>query len=349
MYQPSDSKKEYRLIAAYDPKDCITSAWQRHMGKLVNQRWLLIRRMYLRVLLKSIHMQTQKTVVITGASSGIGFDACRYLLDKGFRVFGTVRKPEDKERLEAHFTGDFEALLLDLRSDESISSLTRTLSEKLSSEGLYGLINNAGIALGGPLLFVDDHVVAEHLETNLNAVFKLTNRLLPLMGASFQSSYQPGRIINISSVSGRINTPMLGPYCISKHALESMSDVYRRELGVYGIRVILLQPGPIQTPIWKKSVPGENPLTNTDYGAMYESFRERVKRSEEGALPVERVSSQIFRALTAKRPKSRILIARNPLAIKLIHHCLPDAWLDKLFIGQMKKVMNSTKNTLHTG
>jgi len=278
-----------------------------------------------------------KYILITGASSGIGFYACRFLLDKGYFVFGTVRTEEDRKRLMNSFPGNFEALLLDLTSKTSISKIENYLKKKLDKTGLFALINNAGIAYGGPMMHVSDEDFEMQMNTNLNSVFYLSKALLPLLGASFNSNYQPGRIVNISSVSGLINTPMLGPYCISKHALESLSDILRRELALFGVKVVLLAPGPIKTPIWEKSIPKNNPLKGTDYENIYHVFSKRVNKSAKNALPVEVVSKYISKALEKTNPSPRYIISKNKLAIKIIHNFIPTKWMDKLFVSQLKK------------
>jgi len=282
-----------------------------------------------------------KYILITGASSGIGFDACRYLIQKGFHVIGTVRSAEDKVRLEKQFTEGFEAVILDVCLKEDIQNLAKYLSEKLQDTGLFGLINNAGVAIGGPLMLISDAEFEKQMEPNLMGIFRLTNALLPLLGARSDSPYPPGRIINISSVSGLVNSPIMGPYCISKHGLESMSDIYRIELSLYGLKVILIEPGPIQTPIWNKSVPRENPYEGTDFSGLYDIFIKRVEKSMAGALPVETVSRVIHHALTVKAPRQRYLISRTKLMVWLVAKVIPGKWLDRIYTANLKKLTKS--------
>jgi NAD(P)-dependent dehydrogenase (short-subunit alcohol dehydrogenase family) len=277
-----------------------------------------------------------KYILVTGASSGIGYDACRFLLEKGYSVMGTVRTPEDKLRLETAFGQAFSAYIADLESVESVDRLVAALQENLKKTGLYGLVNNAGLALGGPLIHLSEAELKKQLNINFFSVFRLTNALANLLGAGYNSPYEPGRIVNISSVSGLINTPLLGPYCISKHALESLSDIYRRELLMFGVRVVLIEPGPISTPIWKKSIPRENPVKGTDYEDIYPIFYHNVLKSEQNALPVEEVSRRIHDALSRKNPANRYLIAKNKTAIWLLARLFPSRWLDKIFLRQLK-------------
>jgi NAD(P)-dependent dehydrogenase (short-subunit alcohol dehydrogenase family) len=280
-----------------------------------------------------------KYVLITGASSGIGYDACRYLLTRGWSVIGTVRSKTDQKRLQSDFPENFEAIILDVNDDSSIAEMKKYLEYKLGDIGLSALVNNAGIAKGGPLLHVDNDEFDLQMQSNLYSVFKISNALSNLLGAGFNNPLKAGRIINISSVSGLINTPMLGPYCVSKHALESLSDVYRRELAVYGIKVILIEPGPIKTPIWSKSVPPENPVLGTDFENMYEVFQKQVSKNEKKALAVEKMSILIHKVLVHPKPANRYIVSKSAFAIKMIKHLVPSRWMDKIFIRQLKNSM----------
>jgi short-subunit dehydrogenase len=281
-----------------------------------------------------------KHVLITGASTGIGYDASKYLVNNGFYVIGTVRKTADVERLKKEIPNkNFEVMLLDLNSDESINACIVQLNEKLKKSGLYGLINNAGIAICGPLFHIPFKDFYHQIDTNLFSAFKLTNGLIELLGAGFKNPLPPGRIINITSISGLINSPLFGPYSISKHALESMSDIYRRELAIYDIKTIIIEPGPIKTPIWRKSIPTCNPVKGTDFENAFEVFIKRILKTEKNALPVEKVTEAIYKALTRKKPKSRYLIIRNKLKMKLIIYVFSSKWRDRKLIRNYKRTL----------
>ena len=283
------------------------------------------------------YMERKKFILITGASTGIGYDASRYFLNSGYHVISTVRKESDKQKLLKELPGNLKVLILDVARQDQIEDFSIAVKEIVGDNGLFALVNNAGVAMGGPLLLLSDEEFEMQMQTNLNSVFRVSNAMLPLMGASFDNPFPPGRIVNISSVSGLVNTPMLGPYCISKHALESMSDIYRRELSVYGIKVILLEPGPIKTPIWNKSVPDENPFVGTDFENVYSGFKKSVKKSEENALPVEVVSEYIHKAITNKNPKNRYIISKRSFIIRIFAHAFPSKWLDRIFEKQVRK------------
>jgi NAD(P)-dependent dehydrogenase (short-subunit alcohol dehydrogenase family) len=173
------------------------------------------------------------------------------------------------------------------------------------------------------------------LDVNLKAVRRITNLFLPLLGAKPSYKKIPGRIINISSVSGLFNSPFNGAYSISKHALESMTDVYRRELHRYGIKVIAIEPGPIKTAIWQKNLNVMDKYADTDYYDILQKANKMIKNSEKSALPVSKISNLILKCLTKKHPKSRYIVHRNRMVFKLLAYYLPDKLVDWLIFRSM--------------
>jgi NAD(P)-dependent dehydrogenase (short-subunit alcohol dehydrogenase family) len=178
-----------------------------------------------------------KNIFITGVSTGIGYDTVAYFTALGYRVFGSVRKAEDHLRLEKTFSDNFIALTFDVTKPEQIETARQQVEGILAGEPLLALVKNAGFAQGGPMALLPDTLFRQQIEANLFGVRNVTNAFLPLLGASKYFTGQPGKIINIRSISGIFNTPMNGAYCVSKHALESMAEVYRRGLRMYGIQV----------------------------------------------------------------------------------------------------------------
>jgi len=282
----------------------------------------------------------KKCIVITGVSTGIGYELALKLSRAGYLIIGTVRRAEQGEAMKSEIGANFEYLILDLEHEASVAGFYNNIKEKLGEQGVYCLINNAGVAMGGPMMLLSYEQLHQQMTVNFYSVFRITNALLPLMGAGFKSVYPPGLIINISSVSGKFNTPFLGPYCISKHALESMSDIYRRELAIFGIRLVVIQPGPLATPIWGKSVPKDNPYKNSDFEAVYEALSAEIESTEKNALPVERISQLVMRILNSKNPRNRYLLTKNNTIMKLISCCLPDKWMDLIFLNKFRKVIN---------
>src|SRR5271165_3413624 len=194
-----------------------------------------------------------KSVVVTGASTGIGWGTVKVLAEKGCHVFGSVRKQSDADRLRKEFGSRFTPLLMDVTDDDAVRQAAALVAEALGRETLAGLVNNAGIAVPGPLLHLKAEEYRHQLEVNLIAPLVVTQAFAPLLGTDRSRQGQPGRIVNISSVGGKLGAPFLGAYVASKHGLEGMSQSLRRELLLYGIDVIVIGPGSVATPIWDKA------------------------------------------------------------------------------------------------
>ena len=195
-----------------------------------------------------------KSIVVTGASTGIGWGCVKVLAGKGFHVFGSVRKTADAERLSAEFGKSFTPLLFDITDASAVAAGARQVLEQLKGGTLLGLVNNAGIANPGPLLHLDIDTFRQQMEVNVTGQLIVTQAFAPLLGAAPDTrTKSPGRIAMMSSVGGKVASPFLGPYSASKFALEGLSESLRRELMVYGVDVIIIAPGAIATPIWDKA------------------------------------------------------------------------------------------------
>jgi NAD(P)-dependent dehydrogenase (short-subunit alcohol dehydrogenase family) len=252
-------------------------------------------------------------------------------------VFGSVRKPADAERVQAELGERFTPLLFDVTDAVRVKTAVTRIQQTVGKNGLFGLVNNAGIAVPGPLMHLTLDEMRHQLEVNVIGVLAVTQACLPLLGAAKNSPYSPGRIVNVSSVSGRTSYPFFGAYAASKHALEAMTDALRRELSIYDIDVIGVNPGPIQTPIWDKAEeidPG--PFRGTDYEAALLYAQEfAIKRGRRG-MPVEAVSEVIRQALESKRPKSRYPVVRNRLYGWTLPQWLPDRLIDRIVNRMLK-------------
>jgi len=273
-----------------------------------------------------------KYVLITGVSTGIGYDATRYLIDKGYYVLGSVRKQIDADKLKDQFPDNFTPLVFDVTDQTAIDQSLLIVKTILNDQPLWGLINNAGIAVAGPLKYVTSEELSYQLNVNVLGVHRTTNAFAPLLGATKGFSHPPGRIINMSSVSGLFASPFTGPYSISKFALESMNDVYRREFLPFGVDVIAVEPGPIKTPIWDKikEVDLAAKFPNTDYDEMLPKANEIIKSAEKNALPVKQISKLIYKILTIKRPKPRYMIHHSKLGFNLVRKYLPTRLVDRI-------------------
>jgi len=274
-------------------------------------------------------------VVITGVSSGIGYDATRLLLQKGYYVFGSVRKQADAERAQAEFGDNFKPLLFDVTDEGGVKTAVPLVQSTVGSTGLAALVNNAGISTPGPLMHLPPDDLRYQLEVNVVSVLATTQAFLPLLGAAKDAAQAPGRIVNISSVSGKIAYPFMGAYAASKHALEAMSDSLRRELLIYGIDVILIEPGTVQTPIINKFAGQVDGFRGTDYAPFLALLTATVDKRRASAMPVERVSQAIFQAISSPHPKTRYALPRKWLTGWLLPRWLPDRWFDRMVARQL--------------
>lgn len=276
-----------------------------------------------------------KLVLVTGASSGIGHAAARRMAEKGFQVVAGVRKESDARAWKK--VTNARAVLLDVTSDASVSDAMAELRPLLEAAAEVHLVNNAGIAIAGPVEGVALARWKEQFEVNVFGLVRATQAMLPYIRAT------KGRIVNISSVSGLATMPYLGPYSASKFAVEAISDALRRELRHIGSQVIVVEPGPVATPIWEKNM-GRQSLVEELPQALrpvYEKalgrFQRGVAKSARGAVPVDRVSNIVEKALCSPRPRTRYIVGRPalPMQMALAAH-LPDAWLDSVLAPALR-------------
>lgn len=268
-------------------------------------------------------------VVITGASTGIG-RACALDLDsRGFQVFAGVRRDEDAERLRAE-RPSIEPVRIDVTEADSIAAARDRVAEAVGGAGLKGLVNNAGIAVPGPLEHLPMDELRRQLEVNLVGQVAVTQAFIPLLRTA------RGRIVNIGSIGGRVAMPMLGPYAASKHAIEGFSDSLRRELRPWGIEVSVVRPGPIATEIWERGRTTADellermPEAEVHYGPAIAAGRASAAKRAKEAVPPSEVAEVVAHALTAGKPRTRYLVGRQAKVMAGLSAVLPDRWLDAL-------------------
>lgn len=281
-----------------------------------------------------------KNVVITGVSTGIGRAAAADLVAHGYRVLGSVRREADAARLQEELGSPFTPLLFDVTDETAVRSAAVRVAEVVGDDGLWGLVNNAGIAVAGPLLHLPPADFRRQFEVNLFGALTVTQAFAPLLGAKRGTSYPPGRIVNVSSISGIITYPFMAAYAASKHALEALSDGLRRELLIYGVDVIVIEPGSVQTPIWDKAAEQDSStLAETDYGPILAAFQKTMVERGRHSQPVEVVARAIRLALDSERPKTRYLLPSNWVSGWLLPR-LPDRWFDAVIgrrLGLLRK------------
>jgi NAD(P)-dependent dehydrogenase (short-subunit alcohol dehydrogenase family) len=276
-------------------------------------------------------------VLVTGTSSGIGEATARHLAGLGFNVFAGVRKQPDGERVAGP---RIEPIVVDVTDEASVASAADTIRAAVGNTGLAGLVNNAGIAVAGPLEYIDIAEFQAQLDVNVTGVLRTTQAMLPLLRLS------RGRIVNISSIGGRVAVPLIGPYNASKFALEGMSDSLRRELRPWGMHVALIEPGSVATPIWDKGVDQADaldrdgrPEVRERYGEVIDAVRKESEKNRTEGVPPQDVADAVAHALTAPKPKTRYLVGRDAKMRAPMAKLLPDRVMDAAIgraLGQRK-------------
>lgn len=271
-----------------------------------------------------------KTVVVTGVSTGIGNGAARVLAKAGFKVFGSVRRAEDAQALKRELGEAFQPLIFDITDEAAVAAAAAQVRAALAGTRLNGLVNNAGVALSGPLALQTPEDFRRQIEVNLVGPFLVTQAFAPLLGTDPALAGPPGRIVNISSIGGKIAFPFLGAYAASKHALEGYSEALRRELLMFGIDVIIVGPGSVATPIWDKAeAAGLGPYAGSAYDPALRRFQDYMLGQGRKGFPPERIGAVVLAALTARRPKVRYAAVPGPLTNWVLLRLMPRRALDR--------------------
>ncbi len=270
-----------------------------------------------------------QSVVVTGVSTGIGWGITKVLIQHGFRVFGSVRKEADAERLKKEFGAAFIPLIFDITDEEKVHAAAKQVQEQLKGETLFGLVNNAGIAVPAPLLHQPIADFRKQIEINLIGQLIVTQAFLPLLGTERALKGKPGRIVNIGSISGKHGSPFLGAYSASKHALEGFSESLRLELMLYGIDVILVGPGAVATPIWDKADEVDlSQYQHTDYFEAAQNFQKYSIAKGKKGYPPEKVGEVVLSALTVPHPRVRYAVVPGNPIMQIIQELLPKRIVD---------------------
>lgn len=274
------------------------------------------------------------SVLITGASSGIGRACALHMDTLGWRVFAGVRRKQDADALRLEASSRLTTVLLDVTKPAQIRHVLRLVERATGGAGLTGLVNNAGVPYGGPIEFLDLAEIRRAFEVNFFAVIALTQAFLPLLRRG------PGRIVNISSISGLIVSPFLSPYTTSKFALEALSDALRVELSPWKIRVAVIEPGAIDTPIWDKAVHLSQgivdglPARGTElYGKVLDAFQASL--APHGISP-QVVSRAVAHALCSPHPHTRYRLGWDGRAVGVLRF-VPDRVRDWFFLSRLPK------------
>jgi NAD(P)-dependent dehydrogenase (short-subunit alcohol dehydrogenase family) len=269
-------------------------------------------------------------VVVTGSSTGIG-RACALHLDRlGFKVFAGVRTEADGDRLRAEASERLEPLILDVTDSAHISHAAAYVSEAIEGR-VAGLVNNAGIGVGGPLELLPLSDFRHQIEVNLIGQVAVTQAFIPALRRA------RGRLVFISSIGGLVATPYMSPYHASKFGIEAVGDVLRQELRQFGVHVSIVEPGSVATPIWEKGREtakavrgGLSPEGQELYDEPIRRSEEVLRRTAERGAPPEKVAKVVAHALTARRPRTRYLVGADARAMATLNKLLPDRLRDRL-------------------
>jgi NAD(P)-dependent dehydrogenase (short-subunit alcohol dehydrogenase family) len=275
---------------------------------------------------------TRGNILITGASTGIGEASAVRLAQLGYKVFAGIRKTADGEALRARVTSNITPVLLDVTDANSIENAVSTLA----GEPLAGLLNNAGVAVAGPLELVPIEQCRSLFEVNVIGLMAVTQACLPLLRSG------RGRIVNMGSIAGRSPLPGSSAYDASKFAIEAITDSMRMELRSSGISVSLIEPGAVATPIWEKTVRAVDELsrqTVPEKRALYAGLISKIR--DEAAnprypVPPEKVADAVIHAMTARKPRTRYLVGLDN-RIWLLLNLLPDRWRDRLILSNISQ------------
>lgn len=272
---------------------------------------------------------------MTGVSTGIGWGAAKVLTGAGFKVFGSVRKEADAKRLQAELGANFTPLLFDVTDEAAVRAAVGQVRAGLNGQKLFGLVNNAGISVVGPILYLPVEEFRKQLEVNLTGLVIATQAFAPLLGVDDSLAGAPGRIVNISSIGGTSATPIITAYNTSKFGVEGLSEGLRRELMLFGIDVVVVAPGAVATAIWEK---GEQVDTtryaNTPYTKAIEKVKQFANQQASKGLPPERLGELIKLALTTPNPKTRYVLTPEPMLHWLLNN-LPKRRVDRMIAGQL--------------
>lgn len=283
-----------------------------------------------------------KYIVVTGASSGIGFETVRYLLEKGAYVFGSVRTAADAAKLTALFPQNFTPLVFDVTDEAAMAASVDQVKAVLGERNLSGLVNNAGIVVPGPILHLTKEKMRHQFEVNTFGPLVLCQLYFPLLKS--KGEHPPGRIVNVSSLSAEIALPFMGPYSASKRALSNLAHALRREFYPYGIQVVDIQPGRVKTSIVDTLAPNAAAFLGTDFEEGMSLYLDSAQYLRDRGLSPEVVAATIYQALSDARPQLRYVKPYRYFSRWKIPASLPARMLDQILAKRLRLLPGFLKN-----
>tara|TARA_S200000501_G_scaffold218934_1_gene205463 strand:+ start:3752 stop:4627 length:876 start_codon:yes stop_codon:yes gene_type:complete len=288
-----------------------------------------------------------RSVLVTGVSTGIGKAIAEELLNNDFFVIGSVRKKEDAKYFEDNYGKNFKKVIFDVTKKKEIETAKKEVEKILSENKSYlcSIVNNSGIALGGPVRYLDVDIFRKQFEVNFFGLIEVTKCFLDLLIENNKYEMK-NKIINIGSISGKRAYPFVAPYTSSKHALEGFSDALRRELLIHNLDVILIQPGPFKSAIWEKAPSIEdNPFLKTEYEIPLRKFFKGYIQMGMNGLNPQIIGQRVVKILMTNKPKTRYVITPQKIKNYLMPGFLPDRWVDRL-TGKMLGLIKKNKKAL---
>jgi len=284
-------------------------------------------------------------IVITGVSTGIGYGLSKIFIKNGYKVFGSIRKQEDADRLSSEMGANFTPLLLDITDQEAVQNAAKKVQQSMDGQPLSGLFNNAGIAINGPLMHISIKALKQQFDVNVFSQIAVTQAFLPMLGATKEFEGTPGKVFVVGSISGKIGFPFVGPYCGSKFALEGLCDTLRRELMLYGIPVVLLEPGQIKTAIWEKAESDDamKEFEETDYLLSATKFKDHFIREGKKGMELDDFCQRVYTIFRKAKPRPRYVIMKKKFQGYTITNWLPDRVLDNI----VSKHLGLSRNKLN--
>jgi NAD(P)-dependent dehydrogenase (short-subunit alcohol dehydrogenase family) len=274
-------------------------------------------------------MANSKDVVVTGVSTGIGWGTTKVLISKGFRVFGSVRRQTDADRLQREFGNSFVPLMMDITDAEAVHQAAKNVGSMIGDRNLVGLVNNAGIVLSGPLLYLRPSEYRRQLDVNMVSPLVVIQAFAPFLGTDKKRQGPAGRIVNITSSGAKVPIPLLGAYSASKSGLEGMSDVLRLELMLFGIDLVMIEPGFVNTAMYDKGEKEDlSEFKQTEYWEAVQNFQKFIVAEGRKGFSPEHLGEAVHVALTTARPKARYAVIKQRFKNWTLPRLLPTRMFD---------------------
>ena len=281
-------------------------------------------------------MANSKDVVVTGVSTGIGWGTTKVLVSKGFRVFGSVRKQADADRLQGEFGDGFVPLMMDITDADAVLQAAEKVGSMIGDRNLVGLVNNAGIVVSGPLLHLRPSEYRRQLDVNMVSPLVVIQAFAPLLGTDRTRPGPAGRIVNITSSGAKVPIPLLGAYSASKSGLEGMSDVLRLELILFGIDLVMIEPGFVNTTMYDKGEKEDlSEFKATEYWNAVQNFQKFIVAEGRKGFSPERLGEAVHLALSTAKPKARYAVIKQRFKNWTLPRLLPARILDAVVAKQL--------------